>query len=70
MAIEIGDRVTWSWGAGTGAGRVVDRFTAAVTITIKWTDVTRNATKDEPAFLLVQKDGDRALTSVPALPKA
>ncbi len=70
MAIEIGDRVTWSWGAGTGAGRAADRFTEAVTSTIKRTDVTRNATKDEPAFLLVQKDGDRVLKSVTELSKA
>lgn len=70
MSISVGDTVKWSWGNGTGTGKVVERFTDDVTRTIDGTEVTRNATKDEPAFLIKQEDGDRVLKSVTELSKS
>lgn len=70
MSISVGDTVNWSWGNGTGTGKVVERFTDDVTRTIDGTEVTRNATKDEPAFLIKQEDGDRVLKSVTELSKS
>lgn len=61
--INIGDTVTWSWGSGTGSGTVTERFTHDVTRTIDGTEVTRNASEDEPAYLIEQDDGDRVLKS-------
>ena len=58
-----GDRVTWSWGSGTAEGTVQETFTREVTRTLKGTEVTRNATEDEPAYLIEQEDGDRVLKS-------
>lgn len=66
-AIKVGDQVSWNWGRGTGTGTVTQRFTAKVTRTISGTDVTRNATKDEPAYLIEQDDGDRVLKSASEL---
>ncbi len=64
MAISVGDTVTWSWGNGTGTGTVKQIYTDKITKTIKDTDVTRNATDDDPAYLIEQEDGDRVLKSI------
>lgn len=61
--IGKGQKVTWTWGAHTAGGKVVDRFTKDVTRTIKGTRVKRHASEDEPAYLLEQKDGGRVLKS-------
>ena len=58
-----GDAVEWSWGNGSATGTVTERFTSKVTRTIKGNEVTRNASDDEPAYLIEQDDGDRVLKS-------
>ncbi len=65
-----GDTVSWTWGSGTAAGTVTETFTETVTRTIKGTEVTRNATDEEPAYLIEQDDGDRVLKSASELRKA
>ena len=61
--IRVGDQVEWSWGNGTGTGEVTERFTSKVTRTIKGSEITRDATDDDPAFLIRQDDGDEVLKS-------
>lgn len=61
--IESGAEVQWNWGAGHPRGVVVERFTEPVTITIKGKDITRNASDEEPAYLIEQADGDQVLKS-------
>ena len=68
--IHIGDRVEWNWGDGTGSGTVTERFTEKVTRTIDGSEITRNASDDEPAYLVEQDDGDRVLKSVTELSPA
>lgn len=63
MSISVGDRVKWSWGNGEAEGMVTERFTQKVSRKIKGSEVTRNATSDEPAFLIEQDDGDDVLKS-------
>ena len=65
-----GDKVQWTWGNGTGTGTVQETFTDRVTRTIKGTEVTRDASDDEPAYLVEQEDGDRVLKSESELSKA
>ncbi|KKL99921.1 hypothetical protein LCGC14_1809590 [marine sediment metagenome] len=60
---RVGQNVEWDWGNGTGSGKIVERFTDRVTRTIKGSEITRNATKDDPAFLIRQDDGDEVLKS-------
>ena len=67
---KTGDTVSWTWGSGTATGTVTEAFTEHVTRTIKGTEVTRNATPDEPAYLVEQEDGDRVLKSASELKKA
>lgn len=61
--IHVGDTVEWNWGQGTGTGTVTERFTDHVTRTIDGTEVTRDASTDDPAYLVEQEDGDRVLKS-------
>ena len=61
--IHIGDEVQWTWGAGTGTGTVKQRFTRKVTRTISGSEITRNASEDDPAYLIEQDDGGRVLKS-------
>lgn len=60
---QKGDRVRWKWGDGHGEGKITERFTEDVTRTIDGNEVTRNASSDEPAYLIEQDDGDRVLKS-------
>ena len=63
MTLNVGDVVTWAWGTGTAEGKIVERFTEDVTRTLQGSEVTRNATSDEPAFLIEQDDGAQVLKS-------
>ncbi len=68
--IHVGDRVEWNWGDGTGTGTVTERFTDRVTRTLDGSEITRNASSDEPAYLIEQDDGSRVLKSVTELSPA
>lgn len=65
--IKKGATVEWNWGKGTGEGKVVDVFTERVTRKIKGEEITRNATPEEPAYLIEQEDGDQVLKSASEL---
>ncbi|MCU4181653.1 DUF2945 domain-containing protein [Bosea sp. BH3] len=61
--LEPGTDVTWRWGAYVARGRVEQVFTEPVTRTIKGTEVRRNASSDNPAYLVTQARGGYALKS-------
>ena len=63
------DKVSWAWGANRAHGKIAQRFTSRVRRTIKGKVVIRNASEDEPAYLVVQEDGDRVLKSASELTK-
>ena len=65
-----GASVKWNWGEGIGQGKVTDVFTSKVTREIKGTEVTRNASDDEPAYLIEQDDGDQVLKAHSELERA
>ena len=65
-----GDMVEWDWGNGTASGTVTEVFTSKVTRTIEGNEVTRNASHDDPAYLLKQDDGGKVLKSGSELSKA
>ena len=60
---QVNTRVAWNWGGGTGEGRVKEVFTGKVSRTIKGSEITRNASDDNPAYLIEQDDGDQVLKS-------
>ena len=61
--LNIGTKVRWKWGDGYGEGRITERFEEKVSRTIKGTEVTREASEDDPAYLIEQDDGDQVLKS-------
>ena len=63
-------RVEWSWGNGKGSGKIIERFTETVTRTIKGSEITRHANKDDPAYLIEQDDGDKVLKGHSEIEKA
>jgi hypothetical protein len=55
--------VQWNYGSGIGQGQIRESYTKKVTKTIKGSEVTRNASEQEPAYLVEQEDGDLVLKS-------
>ena len=70
MSYGEGTQVEWDWGNGTGAGKIVEVYTRRTTLTIKGSEVTRDASEDEPADRIEQDDGDEVLKSDSELRKA
>ncbi|MBN9457932.1 MAG: DUF2945 domain-containing protein [Bosea sp.] len=60
---EPGIEVTWRWGAHRAYGRVEQVFTRPVSRTIKGARVRRNASDENPAYLVTQPKGGYALKS-------
>ena len=65
-----GTKVEWEWGNGTGTGKVKTVHTEKVTRTIKGSEITRDASEDEPAYTIEQDDGDEVLKSHSEVRKA
>lgn len=63
MALRKGSKVEWDWGNGTAEGRIAETYRNKVTLTLKGAEVTRNASDGEPAYRIVQDDGDEVLKS-------
>ena len=64
-----GTKVSWKRGRGTAEGEVAESFTDRVTRTIDGKEITRDADADNPAYLVEQEDGGRALKSHSELTK-
>ncbi|NIY73245.1 HVA1 family protein [Marivivens donghaensis] len=65
-----GDKVKWEWGNGTGTGKIDKVYTKKVTRKIDGSEITRKASKDEPAYYIKQNDGDAVLKSHSEVKKA
>ena len=70
MAYSKGDKVEWEWGSGSATGKVTEVYTEEVTKTLKGSEITRDASDDEPAYLIEQEDGDEVLKSHSEVSKA
>ena len=64
-----GDEVSWSWGQGTAHGKVAGSFTSKVTRQIEGKEITRDADEENPAYMVEQENGSRALKSHSELSK-
>ena len=56
-----GTHVEWNWGNGKGRGKITKVYKQKITRTLKGNEVTRDASEDEPAYLIEQNDGDEVL---------
>ncbi|WP_099865370.1 DUF2945 domain-containing protein [Pararhizobium haloflavum] len=69
-AYRKGSKVEWKWGNGVGSGKIAEVFTEKVKRTINGSEITRDASKDDPAYLIEQSDGGRVLKGHGELTKA
>ncbi|MBB3034974.1 hypervirulence associated TUDOR domain-containing protein [Alteriqipengyuania lutimaris] len=53
--------VQWDWGNGTAKGQIKERFEREVTRTLQGSEITRQGSEDNPAYLIKQDDGDEVL---------
>lgn len=53
--------VQWEWGNGTAKGQIKERFEREVTRTLQGSEITRDGSEDNPAYLIKQDDGDEVL---------
>jgi hypothetical protein len=58
-----GEKVNWNYGKYKAEGIIKEKFTSRIERTFNGSKVTRNASPDEPAYLIVQKDGHQVLKS-------
>ncbi len=63
MVYTEGTKVQWEWGNGAGNGKIDTVYTKKVTLRIKDTDVTREASQEKPAYYIRQNDGNAVLKS-------
>ena len=56
-----GTRVEWPWGKGHAEATVIEVITESFTKTIKGAKITRHGTKENPAYLLEQDNGNKVL---------
>ena len=61
MSIREGTEVRWRWGAHDAVGKVVEVHRDRVTRTLGGSEITRNGSDDDPAYLIEQDDGSRVL---------
>lgn len=57
----VGEHVKWRWRPNWARGKITERFIKRVTCKIKGKDITRNADDENPAYMVEQADGGRAL---------
>ena len=55
---NVGDKVEWDWGNGSGSGTIKQVYTQKRTVKIKGEEVTREASEEEPAYLIEQNDAE------------
>lgn len=61
MSIRKGSKVTWKWGSSTAEGKVAEIHREKVTRQIKGEKISRDGSKDDPAYLIEQEDGGKVL---------
>ncbi len=61
--MKKGDKVHWNWGKSQAEGTIKQKFEKTITKKIKGTEVKRNASKEEPAYIIEQQNGTEVVKS-------
>ena len=56
-----GTQVTWKYGTGTATGKIEETHKETISRKLKGSEITRHGTPDNPAYLIVQENGDKVL---------
>lgn len=57
MSIRKGSTVTWSWSGSTASGTVTEIHRSKISRTSKGSEITRNGSDEDPAYVIEQEDG-------------
>ena len=60
-SFRVGQKVSWQYAGSKAEGKVAEKFERRVQRTIKGSKITRNGSPDNPAYLVEQEDGAKAL---------
>lgn len=61
--MKKGDKVHWNWGKSQAEGTIKEKSEKTITKKIKGTEVKRNASKDESAYIIEQQSGTEVVKS-------
>jgi hypothetical protein len=61
MSIRVGTAVSWRWGRSQATGTVTEIHREKVTRSTKGSEITRNGSDDDPAYVIEQDDGTTVL---------
>ena len=61
VSIRVGTEVSWKWGSSEASGKVTEIHREKVTRTTKGSEITRNGSEDDPAYVIEQEDGTTVL---------
>jgi hypothetical protein len=67
--MKKGETVHWNWGKSEAEGKVKEKFSEPVQKKIKGSEIKRNASKENPAYLIEQDNGNEVLKSEKELKK-
>lgn len=56
-----GTQVTWKYGTGSATGKIESVHKEPVTRKLKGSEISRAGSPDNPAFVIVQANGERVL---------
>lgn len=59
--IRKGTKVEWDWGNGVASGTVSEIHKEKITKTCQGSEVTRDGSEDDPAYVIEQDDDDIVL---------
>lgn len=62
--VRVGTTVSWKYGTGTATGKVVKIYRDRITLKLGDSEITRNGSSANPALLIKQENGARALKLV------
>jgi len=61
--MKKGDKVHWNWGKSQAEGTIKQKSEKTITKKIKGKEVKRNASKEEPAYVIEQQNGTEVVKS-------
>ena len=61
MSIREGTAVSWKWGSSVATGKVTEIHRSKVTRSSQGSEITRNGSEDDPAYVIEQEDGTTVL---------
>ncbi len=61
--MKKGDKVHWNWGKSKAEGTIKEKSEKTITKKIQGSEVKRKASKEEPAYIIEQQNGNEVIKS-------